>query len=83
MTEKQYNTHGIIAMYDSHVTDDSDKIKLWSNSVTIEPSGYVNKIKYFDTTHTIPDITHTIPFTELAQLHSLTQFSDYHEIIIG
>jgi hypothetical protein len=81
--EKQYNTHGIIAMYDSHVTDDSDKIKLWSNSVTIEPSGYVNKIKYFDTTHTIPDITHTIPFTELAQLHSLTQFSDYHEIIIG
>lgn len=84
--EKQYNTHGIIAMYDSHVTDDCDKIKLWCNSVTIEPSGYVNKIKYFDTTHN-PTGTqasfYNINFTELAQLHSLTQFSDYHEIIIG
>lgn len=85
-TEKQYNTHGIIAMYDSHVTDDSDKIKLWSNSVTIEPSGYVNKIKYFDTTHKPTDSQasyYNIQFAKLAQLHSLTQFSDYHEIIIG
>lgn len=71
-----YNTHGIIAMYDSDATDDSDKIKLWNNAVTIEPSGYINKIRYFDTTkHSM-----SINFDNLVQLH---QLGDYHEIIIG
>lgn len=39
-----------IAMYNSSIKEDAFKIKLWSNSITIEPSGYINSAKYIDLT---------------------------------
>lgn len=45
---KSSKASNVIALYNSNVTDDSFKIKLWNNQITIEPLGFINKVKYVD-----------------------------------
>lgn len=68
-----YNT---IAMYNSSAFNTKNQILLWQNSVKIEPSGYINGIRYIDCNK-----TSAIPFDALEDLHKTD--TSYTEFIIG
>lgn len=69
-------TSATIAMFNSTAVDALDEMLLWSNKVKIEPSGYVNKMKFIDLSY----FQQTIDWPDVAWQ---TLHKDYHTFIIG
>lgn len=69
-------TSATIAMFNSTAVDAIEEILLWANKVKIEPSGYINKMKFIDLSYAYATIDW--PSVEWQTLHS-----DYHTFIIG